>query len=80
MELITFTEQDIGLYKTSILSRELKKRNSSLRITEINIYITEDLSKVKPLNTRFGVDSSTFKTYKLKSSIDPTCKYCGEKL
>lgn len=193
---LMFTENDIGSYKTSILARELKKRNSNLNITEINSYITEELldnvlknisdldktigvlsgdsenavlettksfaknkvpflnigylndisvigpfyipevsccplchnkfsvqlnknneieskvheinskkeapssftnnalssslatsdilqymgndfSKIKSLNARFGIDSSTFKSYELKSSIDKNCKYCG---
>lgn len=38
-----FTEEDIGRKKTSVLARELKRRNSGLNIKEISKFANEDI-------------------------------------
>ncbi|WP_455475448.1 HesA/MoeB/ThiF family protein [Bartonella sp. B17] len=45
---ILFTEQDIGLPKTTILRRELTRRNSQVKISELQMSITvkEDINKL----------------------------------
>ncbi len=45
---ILFTEQDVGLPKTTVLRRELIRRNSQIEVTELQMSITTktDLNKL----------------------------------
>ncbi|WP_331722113.1 ThiF family adenylyltransferase [Alkalithermobacter thermoalcaliphilus] len=38
-----FNESDIGEYKSKVLARELKRRNSTLNVIEISQYVTENI-------------------------------------
>ncbi|WP_129074074.1 ThiF family adenylyltransferase [Helicobacter pylori] len=50
---------------------------SSLAISDIIQFMSDDFNSIKSLNCRFGVDNKTFKTYTLLSSIDHKCVFCS---
>ncbi len=50
---------------------------SSLAISDIIQFMSNDLNSIKSLNCRFGVDNKTFKTYTLPSSVDYKCVFCS---
>ncbi|GAA8700823.1 hypothetical protein oki298_14700 [Helicobacter pylori] len=50
---------------------------SSLAISDIIQFMSDDFNSIKSLNCRFGVDNKTFKTYTLPSSIDHKCVFCS---
>ncbi|GAA7780184.1 hypothetical protein JP0174_14970 [Helicobacter pylori] len=50
---------------------------SSLAISDIIQFMSNDFNSIKSLNCRFGVDNKTFKTYTLPSSVDYKCAFCS---
>ncbi len=50
---------------------------SSLAISDIIQFMSDDFNSIKSLNCRFGVDNKTFKTYTLPSSVDYKCVFCS---
>lgn len=52
--------------------------SSSLAMSDIIQFESGNLKKVKSINARVGIDNISFDKYKIETSIDPNCSYCGK--
>lgn len=51
---------------------------ASIAMSDILQYANGNIENIKSLNSRFGVDNVSFKTYTIQVPKDKSCKFCGE--